>query len=155
MKCNTLLVDLRSPRAPATLGVIIAVVGREKYWETHAISHKNWEYPKGGPSPYILPPNFIDNTHRGRQVCFQTIIHCPSHQRDYKGAHDCSFDTLRQMTMTYISQSQRLRTYNNNNNNNNKLQLGWYPVAVVISHVYKIWHWLLLNLSREGYMRSM
>jgi hypothetical protein len=41
------------------------------------------------------------------------------------------------------------------NNNNNKLQLGWYPVGVVILHVYKIWHWLLLNWSREGYMRSM
>ena len=27
---------------------------------------------------------------------------------------------------------------NNNNNNNNKLQLGCYPVAVVILHVYKI-----------------
>jgi len=26
---------------------------------------------------------------------------------------------------------------------------------VVILHVYKIWNWLLLNLSREGYMRSM
>ena len=26
----------------------------------------------------------------------------------------------------------------NNNNNNNKLQLGCYPVAVVILHVYKI-----------------
>ena len=27
---------------------------------------------------------------------------------------------------------------NNNNNNNNLLQLGCYPVAVVILHVYKI-----------------
>jgi len=35
------------------------------------------------------------------------------------------------------------------------LQLGCYPVAVVILHVYKTWNWLLLNLSREGYMRSM
>ena len=35
------------------------------------------------------------------------------------------------------------------------LQLGCYPVAVVVLHVYKIWNWLLLNLSREGYMRSM
>jgi len=39
--------------------------------------------------------------------------------------------------------------------NNNKLQLGCHPVAVVILHVYKIWNWLLLNLSREGYMTSM
>jgi len=52
---------------------------------------------------------------------------------------------------------------NNNNNNNNYyyyyyyylLQLGCYPVAVVILHVYKIRNWLLINLSREGYMRSM
>ena len=39
--------------------------------------------------------------------------------------------------------------------NNNKLQLGCYPVAVVILHVYNTWNWLLINLSREGYMRSM
>ena len=52
--------------------------------------------------------------------------------------------------------------FNNNNNNNNYyyyyiylLQFGCYPVAVVILHVYKTWNWLLLNLSREGYMRSM
>ena len=47
---------------------------------------------------------------------------------------------------------------NNNNNNNNNiylLQLGCHPVAVVILHVYKILNCLLLNLSREGYMRSM
>jgi len=35
------------------------------------------------------------------------------------------------------------------------LQLGCPPVAVVILHVYKIWNWLLLDLSLEGYMRSM
>jgi len=35
------------------------------------------------------------------------------------------------------------------------LQLGCYPVAVVILHVNKTWNWLLLDLSREGYMRSM
>jgi len=45
--------------------------------------------------------------------------------------------------------------YNNNHNNNNKLQFGCHPVAVVILHLYKIWNWLLLNLSREGCMRSM
>jgi len=50
--------------------------------------------------------------------------------------------------------------HNNNNNNNNNnifiylLQLGCYPVAVVILHVYKTWNRLLLNLSWEGYMRS-
>ena len=42
-----------------------------------------------------------------------------------------------------------------NNNYNKKLQLGCHPVAVVILHVYKTWNWLLLNWSREGYMRSM
>ena len=41
------------------------------------------------------------------------------------------------------------------NNNNNLLQLGCYPVAVVILQVYKTWNWLLINLSREGCMRSM
>ena len=40
-------------------------------------------------------------------------------------------------------------------NNNKLLQLGCHPVAVVILHVHKTWNWLLINLSREGYMRSM
>jgi hypothetical protein len=31
--------------------------------------------------------------------------------------------------------------------------MGWYPVAVVILHVYRMWHWLLLNLSRELNLR--
>ena len=51
--------------------------------------------------------------------------------------------------------------YINNNNNNNYyyyyyylLQLGCYPVAVVILHVHKTLNRLLLNLSREGYMRT-
>ena len=54
--------------------------------------------------------------------------------------------------------------YFNNNNNYNYyyyyyyyyylLQLGCHPVAVVILHV-KIRNWLLMNLSREGYMRSV
>ena len=30
------------------------------------------------------------------------------------------------------------------------LQLGCYPVAVIILHVYKTWNWLLINLSPEG-----
>ena len=54
--------------------------------------------------------------------------------------------------------AQRSRFNNNNNNNNNKIPLlkfVCHPVAVVILHVYKIWNWLLINLSREGYMRSM
>ena len=42
-----------------------------------------------------------------------------------------------------------------NDNNIYLLQLGCHPVAVVILHVYKTLYWLLLNLSREGYMRSM
>jgi len=46
--------------------------------------------------------------------------------------------------------------YNNNNNNNiYLLQLGCNPVSVVMLHVYKTLNWLLLNLSSEGYMRSM
>jgi len=52
------------------------------------------------------------------------------------------------------------RQYNNNNNNNYYYyyylpQLGCHPVAVVILHVYKTINWLQLNLSREGYVRSM
>jgi len=43
----------------------------------------------------------------------------------------------------------------NYNNNIYLLQLGCHPVAVVILHVNKTRNWLLLNLSREGYMRSM
>jgi len=35
------------------------------------------------------------------------------------------------------------------------LQLGCYPVAVVILHVNKTLNWLLLDLSQEGCMRSM
>ena len=42
-----------------------------------------------------------------------------------------------------------------NNNNIYLLQLGCHLVAVVILRVNKTWNWLLLNLSREGYMRSM
>jgi len=49
----------------------------------------------------------------------------------------------------------RWRAHVNNNNNIYLLQLGCHPVAVVILHVYKIRNWLLINLSREGYMRSM
>ena len=42
----------------------------------------------------------------------------------------------------------------NNNNNIYLLQLGCHPVAVVILHVYKIWNWLLINLSRESYWEA-
>ena len=42
-----------------------------------------------------------------------------------------------------------------NNNNIYLLQLGCHPVAVIMLHVYKTWNWLLINLSLEGYMRSM
>jgi len=35
------------------------------------------------------------------------------------------------------------------------LQLGSYPVAVVILHLNKTRNWLLLNLNRESYMRRM
>jgi len=40
-------------------------------------------------------------------------------------------------------------------NNIYLLQLGCYPVAVVILHINKTRNWLLLILSREDYMRSM
>ena len=33
--------------------------------------------------------------------------------------------------------------------------LSCHPVAVVILHVYKILNWLLINLCREGYMKSL
>jgi len=35
------------------------------------------------------------------------------------------------------------------------LHLGCHPVAVVILHANKTWNWLLLDLSQEGYLRSM
>jgi len=50
---------------------------------------------------------------------------------------------------------QKLVIITKKKNNNNKLRLGCYPVAVVILRVYKIRNWLLINLSREDYMRSM
>ena len=40
-------------------------------------------------------------------------------------------------------------------NNIYLLQLGCYKVAVVVLHVNKTRNWLILNFSREGYMRSM
>ena len=57
-------------------------------------------------------------------------------------------------TAVTAHQSGLIRT-NNNNDIIYLLQLGCNPVAVVILHVYKIWDWLLINLSLEGYMRSM
>ena len=45
--------------------------------------------------------------------------------------------------------------YYDDDDDDDKLQLGCHPVAVVILHIYKIWNWLLINLSREGYMRRM
>jgi len=45
--------------------------------------------------------------------------------------------------------------FKSKNNNIYLRQLGCHPVAVVILHVNKTWNWLLLNLNREGYMRSM
>ena len=43
----------------------------------------------------------------------------------------------------------------NNNNSIYLLQLGCYPMTAVVLLVNKTINWLLLNLSREGYMRSM
>jgi len=63
--------------------------------------------------------------------------------------------SLQQLTLSLCFEPDEFNNNNNNNNNNNKLQLGCHPVAVVILHVYKIWNCLLINLSREGYMRSM
>ena len=56
---------------------------------------------------------------------------------------------------TLIRARSYVHTAHSYNNNIYLLQLGCHPVAVVILHAYKIWNWLLLNLSREGYMRSM
>jgi len=55
-------------------------------------------------------------------------------------------------TAKVISQESK---FNNNYNNIYLLQWGCYPVAVVILNVNKTCNWLLLNLSREGYMRNM
>jgi len=58
-------------------------------------------------------------------------------------------------TTDTLTLSLSIYIYNNNNNNIYLLQLGCHPVAVVILHVKKTWNWLLLDLSREGYMRSV
>jgi len=67
--------------------------------------------------------------------------------------------TINDVTYEEVAEFINLGTLisNNNNNNNNiySLQLGCYQVAVVILHVNKTLNWLLLNLSREGYLRSM
>jgi len=54
-----------------------------------------------------------------------------------------------------FSWGQRTERMGIYDNNIYLLQLGCRPVAVVILHVNKTWNWLLLNLSWEGYMRSM
>ena len=61
---------------------------------------------------------------------------------------------LSKQFMSLPTSTPVITTTGNNNNNNNKLGFGCQPVAVVILHVYKTWNWLLINLSREGYMRS-
>ena len=66
------------------------------------------------------------------------------------GLTNVSSSTTLEVSVTHILPGQGCRI-----NNIYLLQLGCYPVAVVILHVYKTWNWLLLNLSREGYMRSM
>jgi len=55
----------------------------------------------------------------------------------------------------YVLYSVSLCCFVYNNNNIYLLQLGCNPVAVVILRVYKTLNCLLLNLSLEGYMRSM
>jgi len=55
----------------------------------------------------------------------------------------------------YTGCSQLSHSNNNNYNNIYVLKYVCHPVVMVILLVYKIWNWLLINLSREGYMRSM
>jgi hypothetical protein len=67
-----------------------------------------------------------------------------------------SLRSSRAMNFGVMGMTVRLRANNNNNNNYYLLQLGCHPVAVVFfntntKHEFR----LLLNLRREGYMRSM
>ena len=55
----------------------------------------------------------------------------------------------------FLKEIRRITNTRTVKKKNYLLQLGCYPVAVVILHVNKTLNWLLLNLSREGYMRSM
>jgi hypothetical protein len=56
----------------------------------------------------------------------------------------------------YIKSVQFKWTNNNNNNNNNNniylLQMGCHPVVVITLHVFPT---RIINLLREGYLRSM
>jgi len=71
------------------------------------------------------------------------------------------FRLLIQAVLVSVRKFRLQALYNNNNNHCCRycccclLQLGCYSVAVVILHVYKTLNWLLLNWSREGFMRSM
>jgi len=90
-----------------------------------------------------------------------TYTHCVITQKRAVLSH-CAVEAWTHFHIK-VEDTQRIWSWfnnNNNNNNNNKyyiylLHLGCHPVAVVILHVYKILNWLLINLSREGYMRSM
>ena len=74
-----------------------------------------------------------------RVQIFKFIAHCNIHQASPKN---------RTQTRAHIPPSFKIiHIY--------LQQLGCHPVAVVILHVNKTRNWLLLNLSREGYMRSM
>ena len=65
-------------------------------------------------------------------------------------------DSISHTTVLKVGWMVDVKLDNNDNNNNiYLLQLGCHPVTVVILHVNKTWNRLLLNLSPEGYMRSM
>jgi len=52
--------------------------------------------------------------------------------------------------VVFSCKARRRRKFTPFHNNIYLLQLGCHPMAVVILHVYKIWNWLLINLSRDS-----
>jgi len=70
--------------------------------------------------------------------------------------------TILRCTHWNITESEKTPEYEHNNNNNNNI-----IIIIIINYnwvvnrwqwllyVYKTWNWLLLDLNREGYMRSM
>jgi len=78
------------------------------------------------------------------------------HDRKYFFQYSVYFSKYGIPVKNYRHNSAKYNFSNYNNNNNiYLLQLGFHPVAVFILHVYETRNWLLLNLSRESYMRSM
>ena len=103
--------------------------------------------PNGTPVDYLSLPPF-----RIIFVSFNSHVAIRRQEKDMK-LKDNSNSRLK--IQNHRQAIAGIDNYFINNNNIYLLQLGCNQVAVVMLHVYKTWNSLLLNLSREGYMRSM